>query len=261
MKKLITEKAKLIIGEMTKDLSRLVVMSTVITLVTAIVVTHYMEAQKPAEPEIPPVLTHNKVIKPAIRINQKSKGKLDPRVRLHDKEGKFFCSGTVISKNYVLTAAHCITTDSYTLEEKDIMVVGMGKTGKGSGVSIPSKAAAANNRMDTGLLMGDFSLFEFAQIEIDPTKIIFNTKGPFVTCGFPLGGKLFCPPVQLTGISNFMLEGNGVLQPGMSGGGLYSENTGKIIGVNSQIIPERPFGVRFAIINDIFDSLDIEMEE
>ena len=210
-------------------LNGFILVLSVVTLTTVVKFTsvkfdeHYVP---PIETRIYPRL---KVL-PSIRINDPSLGTQSPIVRLYQEDGMPLCSGVVISSNYILTAAHCLLTDTGKLSSGKITVKSSDKT-----ISVEATAASAYPRTDVGLITGNFSQFKYAKVETQTLRV-FNSPGPFLSCGFPLGGEMFCNRIDGFSYSNFFLVSNGVLIPGMSGGPILSMVTGYVIGVNSAMV-------------------------
>lgn len=151
-------------------------------------------------------------------------------VRLHDSNGNFFCSGVVISKNYIATAAHCLAGQSFgvgaiLIHNSELKFVAS------------ATVAAYEERSDQGLLFGDFSAFNNIALEQNAPDIIMAFVGnhPMITCGYPYGGRAICGPFMPRSRSNFYIAGDGFLYPGMSGGPVIDMTTGKVIAVNSRV--------------------------
>lgn len=124
-----------------------------------------------------------------------------PIVRLETKDGHFFCSGTVISDDYVLTAAHCLMKNSFIpkMNDEEIKVIGfktnndgrLPATDSGTGTTVKGQAAGLNNRADYALIKGDFKEFTKSRLLHHPNMFSFIV-GPVVTCGYPWGAELTC---------------------------------------------------------------------
>lgn len=161
-----------------------------------------------------------------------SKKQYSPLVRLESKSGEFFCSGTVISDDYVLTAAHCLMDHGAFfpgMTTADIHV-------RGDGQLIPNtaKAAALNQRADYALIKGDFRLYTKGKILLHPLDLV-RVSPLVVTCGFPWGAEATC--YQARGLTIYFehLIGGGPMFPGMSGGPVVDVMTGVIFAVNSAV--------------------------
>lgn len=146
-------------------------------------------------------------------------------VKLYTEDGHFFCSGSVVSNKYILTAGHCLDGD---FARGDLKIYT--KNGQDSGAT--GQAAALSRSSDIGLILGDFSKFRKAQV----SRIgIIGHTGPFVTCGSPHGDPMICVPYQPISTADFMIAGKSFLYKGMSGGPVYDESTGEIVAVNSRV--------------------------
>lgn len=155
-------------------------------------------------------------------------------VKLYDIEhGRFFCSGTVIAKNYILTAGHCLQgydRFAVTVEVRTML-------DKPTGIKAAMVYAAG--RSDQGLLLGDFSSFNTMPIETrtaEELAIYQDQSRPVIACGFPYGGEYFCGSFSNRHQMAFSIGGEGFLYPGMSGGPVIDIKSGVIIGVNTAVI-------------------------
>ena len=169
---------------------------------------------------------------PAIIESENANYKHSPVVRLHNRNtGAFFCSGTVISTNYVVTAGHCLKRFSKTAEQIDVRVH------DGTKLAAWGTAVFRDERSDLGLVMGDFAAFNAMKYDIHPQYIIetmlAGNEHPVIMCGFPYGGKGYCIALNDRSTYYFQFAGSGVLYPGMSGGPVIDYLTGTLIGVNS----------------------------
>lgn len=166
----------------------------------------------------------------------------DAVIQLHDYEqGRFYCSATVVSKNYAITAGHCIQGETpIKIFDKNAVDTGV--------VATPVRASS---QMDYAVLSGDFGKFKFIKAELDVKQILksFN-EGNLIACGYPMAGSLICLPVKDANQYIFYFRASGALYPGMSGGPVIDKNTGRLIGVNSAVYEN---GVLLApIINLLF---------
>lgn len=157
-------------------------------------------------------------------------------VRLVQKD-MTFCTGTVISRSTILTAAHCVVMDSpfgalgYR-QDIEIRATDNYPTG------ITASVKKIRYQLDQAVLMGDFSKFNTRIVISDVKQLtILRNKGTFTACGYPLGGPFFCGPMFYRKPNGFMWEVDGVLIPGMSGGPVFDEN-GNIIATNDAVMGE-----------------------
>lgn len=154
-------------------------------------------------------------------------------VKLVSDDGRFFCSGVVISDTQVLSAAHCFTW----LKENSFSVVSIENSDETALVA-HARVSGYNIRADTAIVNGDFKRFSQMEIDADPSSdILINPQYDLVACGFPYGGKVICYP--LTNATK-MIDGisfNGQMYAGMSGGPVIDLNTGKVLAVNHAVAP------------------------
>jgi hypothetical protein len=162
-------------------------------------------------------------------------------VRLHDRAtGDFFCSGVVISQNYIVTAGHCL--EGRKLLKKSIEVRSLDNT------PIKNYAAPAfrEQRSDQGLVIGNFSDFNAQPYSVQTTFVVsafLSPEAQIMTCGFPYGGTAICEPVNNRHPFYFGFMADGVLYPGMSGGPVMvnMSGTGVVVGVNTAMIEGEAF--------------------
>lgn len=167
-------------------------------------------------------------------LNPKDGERFEPLVRLEDKETGFFCSGTVISDDYVLTASHCLTSHrllKLQMRRTPFNVVSLDE----SKTTVEAIAAASNMRSDLGLVKGDFKQFKKLDISLTPMQSIqFSTM--LMSCGFPWSASAICYPIlSEPQIYYQFFAAKGLLYPGQSGGPVIDRITGTVIGVNSAV--------------------------
>jgi S1-C subfamily serine protease len=150
-----------------------------------------------------------------------------PVVRLTTPEGRFYCSGTVISHKYILTAAHCVVN---AYESGELINI---QTYERKNVGVLARIAGFSQQMDYALITGDFSMFNAAPVEYRPQEVLNRFfASELFACGFPMGGELFCTKHRALSSVVFWIATDGLLYPGMSGGPVVDAE-GVIIGVNS----------------------------
>lgn len=147
------------------------------------------------------------------------------------KEGIPFCSAFVIDQNYALTAAHCITENGEPISD-DINI--LDKKNKDTG--IVAAAVGVNNRVDVGLVKGDFSKFSRLVVEFYKFEAYghFHNPEAHIACGYPYLQKyLTCVTFYAQTNRGFNIAGQSFAIPGMSGGPVIDTTTSKVIGINS----------------------------
>lgn len=156
-------------------------------------------------------------------------------VRLHIAEdGRFFCSGTVISDHLILTANHCIQEAP---EGYSISVRGSDR----KNVGVYAKVKSRHPMPDYALLSGNFKRFQHATIQTNAAtinEVFLNKQSKLVTCGFPYGGDLQCDVITDVHRYVFYFSAQAYLYPGMSGGPVFDLDTNTIIAIN-QAVSER----------------------
>jgi len=145
-------------------------------------------------------------------------------VRLKRYSG-FVCSGTVISDQYMLTAAHCVSKQAV------VQVGGYSIADTNDSVNRDAAVAFAYGVHDIAILYGDFSDFEVKKVDWEGALI--NSKQG-LTCGFPQGqARVMCANYEIGGNSFFYIRGVGHTFQGSSGGPLLVNDT--VLGVNSHV--------------------------
>lgn len=196
---------------------------------------------------------------PAFHENQDFSAKqLPPLVRLHHgKDNRFFCSGTVISDDYILTAAHCLMKGVYfpSMTTEDINVVSM-TLPNSAPVTVVAKANSLNQRADYALVRGDFRAFQKAKILHTP-DMFGKLVGPGVVCGFPWGSTDICYSIN-SGLATWHehLAASGRMYPGMSGGPVLDVGSRAIFAINTGIAEG---AIILSPLIGLFETLEIEV--
>lgn len=180
---------------------------------------------------------------------------LSPIVRLVGKDGKTFCTGSVVNDTTIITAGHCLLGYSFLgrtrveTEKIEIRPVDNAK------LDLYGAATYVTTQMDQGLVKGDFRAFDKINFITDPLKIqtIKNTLPILVACGYPLYGNLFCSLMQYKEQEEFQwVTVGGVLIPGMSGGPVMTED-GTMLAVNSAVEGSAALVTPIYNLSEMFD--------
>jgi hypothetical protein len=189
------------------------------------------------------------------------KNEFSALVRLHSSptmfsESEFVCSGAVISDDYVLTAAHCVTDNRGHLQS-GVVIVGISQTF--SALAVEGIPASSDTRADYALVKGDFKKFEKMpiMIDIDVRMLeVLNSK-LLVNCGFPWGAKDVCYPATQFKPYNSQIEALGLMYPGMSGGPVIHPESMMIVAVNTGTLEN---SIILSPIIGLFATLHVELE-
>jgi hypothetical protein len=215
---------------------------------------------------IPAMIETNGSLPSFTRTQDLTPRTFDAAVRLESPTHGFFCSGTVISDDYVLTAAHClINLDPLAghvgIRKAPVSVVGIAYADNHK-ESVKAFAAAVNNRADYALVKGDFRDFTKARIITNPNQLIpaLQASSAVMTCGFPWGAPFACYPVGRLEVFFEHLAGPGLMYPGMSGGPVVgvTEVGPLILAVNTAV------GSGFVVVSTLvglFETLGVEVIE
>lgn len=156
--------------------------------------------------------------------------KFKSTIRLETETGQFYCSGAVLDGQYALTAAHCAVNSTGHISEDVIAIYDL----VGVNTGIKAKAVAIDRLRDVALIRGDFSSFEFAPVDFNGEDVHLGMV--MRSCGFPSGDVIWCTDLVHAGNTYFQYKTiGGPIFKGMSGGPVYSKETGRIIGVNSAV--------------------------
>ncbi len=165
-------------------------------------------------------------------------GRASSIIRLHDaKSGSFFCSGAIVGPHLAITAAHCVAEEMNTpfgsmgtMVRQNVQVRNWDES-----IKTNAKVAYANVQTDQAVLVGDFKEFSRRAIITEAAPDMAAIYGPnseVISCGYPLGGPLYCVKISAMHAKDFWAAGHGQLFPGMSGGPLLDSHTGAVIGIN-----------------------------
>lgn len=178
---------------------------------------------------------------PAFKVSPENfeKNENIPLVRLEEESTKnnpdgFICSGTVISDEYVLTAAHCLVDQNGNLK-KSIIIKGLPTGPDNKSLEVISTPAAVNQRADVGLIKGDFKSFQKIKISTSTQLPLILPAEGSVACGFPWGSTATCYPIRFEGIYEFQFAAQGLLYPGMSGGPVINLEVHCVVAINTGI--------------------------
>lgn len=175
-----------------------------------------------------------------------------PLVSIRNGKGHISCSGTVITDDYILTAAHCLMDhDSFSpgLSKDEIYIMDATEVNTSSG-----RAAALNQRSDVALIKGNFKQFAKAKLMLKAQDLL-EMQGPFVTCGFPRGEKATCLPAANFRLYGDFLLGSGLMFFCMSGGPAVDMSTGTVFAVNSAVTD----GIIVAPVVGLFQMFNIKV--
>lgn len=182
---------------------------------------------------------------PAFSLSQDyaAENEFEALVRLESAETtfedqQFVCSGTIISDDYMLTAAHCVGGTVGKLSKEKLLVISMANQ-LGETLTVEAVAASMNGRADYAVVKGDFRRFKKLRIlpnmEHAMAKVFAIPR--LLTCGFPWGAEDACYTAEG---SQPYFEGiamRGLLYPGMSGGPVIDPESKIVVAVNSAMAP------------------------
>jgi hypothetical protein len=106
-------------------------------------------------------------------------------------------------------------------------------------VGVTSRVKGIIPQLDRAILKGDFRHFSHSPYISDPNETAKSTvQGTkLISCGYPLGGKLYCSEYIFKQMYGFGFAGYSLLIPGMSGGPTMTPD-GKVIAINSAVIED-----------------------
>lgn len=144
--------------------------------------------------------------------------------RMH-KDGDFVCTGIVIGPSLAISAHHCADVDEIIEVVSDSQKV----------VAL-ARVSAALARQDLIVIVGNFHAFQTADFEYISNLYLETPPRKMKACGYAYGSRHYrC--YDYTPVKNYLTMENGIgrLYYGMSGGPVFDEATGKVVGVNSAI--------------------------
>ncbi len=165
--------------------------------------------------------------------------RLNPIVRLV-KDGRTYCTGTVVSANLLITAAHCIMMETEFGSFPDDGPIDI-RASDNKDINVTARMVFASPQMDQAMMTGDFRLFEPKKFISNPAALTAiknkTIKANFTSCGYPLNGDLYCSETSFEKNDHFFWAVNGVLIPGMSGGPTMLPD-GAVVAVNVAVSGE-----------------------
>ena len=169
-------------------------------------------------------------------------------VRLLRPGGATFCTGTVITPTTILTAAHCVSQEvapGFVMMNRDPIEI---RLDDNLPIGVLATPYGVRVQFDQALLQGDFSKFKPRKFTADIKELILaaHSSEGFVSCGYPMGGHLFCTSMLFKNYEGFMWAASGVLIPGMSGGPTLASD-GSVVATNVAV--EKDFSVISPVYN------------
>jgi S1-C subfamily serine protease len=175
-------------------------------------------------------------------------------VLISSEEGQ--CTATVISNDYALTAAHCVTERSrWTSGLMDeVKIIGYSQQKKET-TTLLATPVAANIRADYALIKGDFTAFSKVAL-LHSSDMLMLLQGPFIACGFPYNSAGVCYQGENIAKQEERLLIDAAIFPGMSGGPVVNRATGEVFAVITAM--QGSYGVITPLIG-LFESFGIEV--
>lgn len=134
------------------------------------------------------------------------------------------CSGTVISNEYVVTAAHCLVDEDGKLR-KSIIIKNALPGRKGLDSTQDATPVGVNKRADYGLVKGNFTLFSKSLIDVSMSTIV-DPPGKMSLCGSGWGSPFTCYPIFVSRMCGDKICFKGsIVFPAMSGGPVVASSS------------------------------------
>jgi hypothetical protein len=175
--------------------------------------------------------------------------KLSPVVRLVTPDGRTYCTGIVVSNNTIFTAGHCVVQKDPFLGAVQVIKHINIRAHDNLDRKIIGTTIYLSPQMDQAVLTGDFSMFQARPAITDIATLVASvTPGVTLTsCGYPLGGDIYCSKTVYLGRTNFMWLVRGILLPSMSGGPTMLED-GRVVAINDAVEDE------FSVVSPLFNT-------
>jgi len=140
----------------------------------------------------------------------------------------------VISDTVVVTAGHCVFAALGNMFQPGFTVEVRRRDAKPT--AIIAKPLSASSQMDVGTFSGNFRSLPKVHFLTGPYELYDAVEhAPYlITCGYPMGGDLYCKRTIYLGPREFSWMILGQLIPGMSGGPVMLPD-GTAIAVNSAV--------------------------
>ena len=139
------------------------------------------------------------------------------------------CSAFIMSDTVAVTARHCVT---FTLQDGAPIMPYQPNLTQGENVALIRSLNVSNGR-DIAVLFGDFRRFEKTKVNFTSRTIVFGHT--YTSCGHPHGQL----PMYCVELGEPVLQGHDFvkfgqsIEPGMSGGPVFDDSTGEVVGINS----------------------------
>lgn len=145
------------------------------------------------------------------------------------------CSAVIVDNNTALTAGHC-SVESIPGTAFVQMMTSNVKLEQGSSLTL-ARVVYVDGTRDFAIILGDFK--EFTKAKTNFGNALFKLTQEYTSCGYPFGQdepmcvNLGHPRSNDALIFNF----NQAIMPGMSGGPVFDNETGELVGLNTYLYP------------------------